>query len=238
MNDFYTALKKVVVNSGPHPAITWLSDAGRIELSNVTFANAVYKASNFLIDGLELDEDSTISVLLQNHWQSPVWFGASLATGIKLVDTQAAITVGTDELAKTWQGSPDEFVAVSQHPFGMPDQDLPVGIINGSAEVRNFGDYFAPAWQIAPDQTAVQSQLGDFTWNKLKEHALQLANHHQLELGKSYGVLGDLDLIDTLALQVLLPIAFGTPVVLIEQSTANLADIKRQEKLEQIVTLD
>jgi uncharacterized protein (TIGR03089 family) len=238
MNDFYTALKKVVTDSGPNPAITWLSDAGRIELSNVTYANAVSKASNFLVDGLELDDQATVSVSLQNHWQSPVWLGSALATGVTIVESQATVAFGTCESAKAWQGAFDEFVAVSQHPFGMPDQDLPDGIINGSAEVRNFGDYFAPAWPVAADQAVVRSQLGDFTWNELKQHAKQLADQYHLELGKSYGLLGSLDVISSLVFQVVLPIAFRTPVVLIEQSTANLEDIKRQEKLEQIVMLD
>lgn len=237
MNDFYTALKQAVADSGPSPAITWLSDAGRIELSNVTYANAVSKASNFLVDGLELDDQATVSVSLQNHWQSPVWLGSALATGVMIVESQATIAFGTCESAKAWQGASDEFVAVSQHPFGMPDQDVPEGIMNGSAEVRNFGDYFAPAWPVAADQAVVRSQLGEFTWSELKQHAKQLADQHHLELGKSYGLLGSLDVISSLVFQVVLPIVFRTPVVLIEQSSANLEDIKRQEKLDQIVQL-
>jgi hypothetical protein len=44
-------------------------------------------------------------------------------------------------------------------------------------------------------------------------------------------------LITTIAFQVVLPVAFGFSVVLIDQENPDLDAIKKQEKLEQIVLL-
>ena len=233
----FAELQKCVRGRGPSPIVTWLSDIGRIELSAITFNNAISKASNFLVDGLELEEDATVSISLGNHWQSPVWFGVALATGLTIVDRDPAITFGTNAAAQAWQGSPDEFVVVSRDPFGMPEKDILVGFINGSAEVRNFGDFFSPRWPVAPDHNAVAIDSGEFTWSQLMQRAQELADAHDLKSGQSYGLHGSSDLITTIAFQVVLPVAFGHSVVLIDQANPDLDAIKKQEKLEQIVLL-
>ena len=233
----FAELQKCVRGRGPSPIVTWLSDIGRIELSAITFNNAISKASNFLVDGLELEEDATVSISLGNHWQSPVWLGVALATGLTIVESDPAITFGTNSVAKTWQGSPEEFVVVSRDPFGMPEKDIPAGFINGSAEVRNFGDFFSPRWPVASDHNAIAIDSGEFTWSQLMQRAQELAAAHGLEFGQSYGLHGSADLITTIAFQVVLPVAFGHSVVLIDQANPDLDAIKKQEKLEQIVLL-
>jgi uncharacterized protein (TIGR03089 family) len=210
---------------------------GRIELSTVTFANAVSKAGNFLVDGLELEEDATVNVLLGNHWQSPVWLGTALATGLTITDDKPAITFGINSRAQSWQGSPEEFVIVSQDPFGMPDKEIPGGFINGSAEVRNFGDYFSPAWPVASDHLAVDFESTELTWDQLVARALELAEQHGIKSGISYGLLGTSDLVTLAVLQVVLPVVNENSVVLIDQANPDLDAIKKQEKLEQIVLL-
>lgn len=234
---FWDELQKCVRGRGPSPIVTWLSDIGRIELSAITFNNAICKASNFLVDGLELEEDATVSVSLGNHWQSPVWFGTALATGLTIVDVDPAITFATNESAKNWQGSPDEFVVVSRDPFGMPEKDIPNGFINGSAEVRNFGDFFSPRWPVASDHNSVSIDSGEFTWTHLMQRAQELADSYSLVSGQSYGLHGSSDLITTIAFQAVLPVAFGHSVVLIDQANPDLDVIMKQEKLEQIVQL-
>ena len=233
----FAELQKCVRGRGPSPIVTWLSDIGRIELSAITFNNAISKASNFLVDGLELEEDATVSISLGNHWQAPVWFGVALNTGLTIVDREPAITFGTNSVAKTWQGSPEEFVVVSRDPFGMPEKDIAAGFINGSAEVRNFGDFFSPRWPVASDHNAVAIDSGEFTWFQLMQRAQELADANGLEFGQSYGLHGSSDLITTIAFQVVLPVAFGHSVVLIDQANPDLDAIKKQEKLEQIVLL-
>jgi uncharacterized protein (TIGR03089 family) len=233
----FAELQKCVRGRGPSPIVTWLSDIGRIELSAITFNNAISKASNFLVDGLELEEDATVSISLGNHWQAPVWFGTALATGLTIVDRDPVITFGTNAAAQTWQGSPEEFVVISRDPFGMPEKDTPAGFINGSAEVRNFGDFFSPRWPVAPDHNAVAIDSGEFTWSQLMQRAQELADAYSLVSGQSYGLCGSSDLITTIAFQVVLPVAFGHSVVLIDQANPDLDAIKKQEKLEQIVLL-
>jgi uncharacterized protein (TIGR03089 family) len=233
----FKELQKCVRDRGPAPIVTWVSDIGRIELSAITFNNAISKASNFLVDGLELEEDATVSVSLGNHWQSPVWLGTALTTGLTIVESDPAITFGTISAAHNWQGSPDEFVVVSRDPFGMPEKDVPSGIINGSAEVRNFGDFFSPRWSISPDHIAVVVDSGKLTWSQLIQRAQELADAHELKPGQSYGLYGSSDLIAKIAFQIVLPVAFGHSVVLIDQLNPDLDAIKKQEKLEQIVQL-
>ena len=235
---YFQSLQICVKDRGPAPLVTWLSDIGRIELSATTFNNAVSKASNFLIDGLEIEEDSSLFVDLGNHWQAPVWLGTALAAGLKITDQDPAVSFGTKSKAQTWQGSPEEFVVVSQDPFGMPDKEIPVGFVNGSAEVRNFGDYFAPSWWIESDAHVLQSKSQGFTWDQLVRHALELAENYGIKSGQTYGLHGASDLVTMAALQVVLPVTNKNSVVLIDQKHPDLDAIKNQEKLEQIVLLD
>ena len=227
----FAELQKCVRGRGPSPLVTWVNDVGRIELSATTFANAVNKASNFLVDGLELEEDATVSLSLGNHWQSPVWLGTALATGLTIVESHPTITFGTNVAAQTWQGSPDEFVVISLDPFGMPEKDIPPGFINGSAEVRNFGDFFSPSWPVSPEHNAISTDSSEFTWSQLMQRAKELAEANELNPGQSYGFCGDSDLISKIAFQVVLPVAFGHSVVLIDQANPDLDAIKKQEKL-------
>ena len=233
----YTELTKCVRGRGPSPIVTWLSDLGRIELSATTFNNAISKASNFVVDGLELEDNDTVNVMLGNHWQSSVWLGTALTTGLTIVEGEPAITFGTSELAQSWQGPPEEFVVISQDPFGMPDKDIPAGFINGSADVRNFGDFFSPAWPVSPDHIAIAVNSGEFTWEQLLQRAQELADTHRLKPGQSYGLHGISDLVTMTALQVVLPVTNENSVVLIDQASPDFDAVKAQEKLEQIVLL-
>jgi uncharacterized protein (TIGR03089 family) len=233
----FVELQKCVRGRGPSPIVTWLSDVGRIELSATTFNNAISKASNFLVDGLELEEDATVSISLGNHWQSPVWLGTALTIGLTIVESDPAITFGTNAAAQTWQGSPESFVVVSRDPFGMPEKDIPNSFINGSAEVRNFGDFFSPSWPVSPQHNAIAIDSVELTWAQLMQRAQELADSHGLKTGQSYGLHGPSDLISKIAFQVVLPVAFGHSVVLIDQANPDFDAIKSQEKLEHILQL-
>jgi uncharacterized protein (TIGR03089 family) len=233
----FNELQKCVRDRGPAPIVTWLSDVGRIELSTTTFNNAICKASNFLVDGLELEADVTVNVTLGNHWQSPVWLGTALTTGLTITDQDPAVTFGVRSQAQTWQGSPDEFVVISQDPFGMPDKDIPVEFVNGSAEVRNFGDYFSPVWPVASDDVAVHFESSELTWGQLVARALELADQYGIKSGQVYGLHGVADVSTLAALQVVLPVMNKNSVVLIDQANPDFEAIRKQEKLEQIVLL-
>lgn len=237
MSKYFELLQLAVKSRGPSPLVTWISDIGRIDLSAVTFANAVSKASNFLIDGLELDEESSISVELGNHWQSPVWLGTGLAVGVKVTDETGAKKFGTLTAAQGWSGDAEDFIVVSQDPFGMPAKEVPFGFVNGSAEVRNFGDYFAPAWSMASSGIAFSSAGENYTWDQLVTHTLELANQCGIKPTHNYGLQGEGNALTKIALQVVLPVIQQNSVVLIDQGNPDLDAIRKQEKLEQLVVL-
>ena len=120
----------------------------------------------------------------------------------------------------------------------MPDKDIPTGFVNGSAEVRNFGDYFMPTWTLKPDAIVLQTGTQGFTWDQLVKHAFELAENYEIKAGQSYGLCGTSELVTKAALQVVLPVTNQNSVVLIDQEHPDLDAIKNQEKLQQIVMLD
>ena len=219
---------------GPAPFVTWLSSVGRIELSTVTFANAVSKAGNFLVDGLELEEDSKINVILGNHWQSPVWLATALSVGIELSD-QGEILVAHSSAIQSWTGPSEQLIVVSQDPFGMPQKDLPEGVINGSAEVRNFGDYFAPSW--VNSGTVLSFAGTNYSWDELVKVSDSERIATGIETGNRVGLSGNFDLLQSVIYQVVMPVMSGISVVLIDQENPDVSKIAEQEKIAKFVAL-
>ena len=230
----FKELQKNVRERGPAPIVTWLSAAGRIELSTVTFANAVSKAGNFLVDGLEIEESSKLNVNLGNHWQSPVWLATSLCAGIELSD-QAPMLIAHADAITSWSAASDQLIVVSRDPFGMPEKDLPTGYISGSAEVRNFGDYYSPSWE---NSGAVITFEGI---SYLLAELVSLANSKRIqngiESGTRVGLLGNLNLLEAVIYQVVMPISFGLSIVLIDQENPDVSKITEQEKIAKFVSL-
>lgn len=219
---------------GPAPIVTWLSSAGRIELSTVTFANAVSKAGNFLVDGLELEQSSKLNVNLGNHWQSPVWLATSLCAGIELSD-QAPMLIAHSDAITSWSGASDQLIVVSRDPFGMPEKDLPAGFVNGSAEVRNFGDYYAPSWE-NPGSVVTFEEVS-YSWAELVALADSKRIQNEIESGTRVGLVGNLNLLQAVIYQVVIPISFGVSVVLIDQENPDITKITEQEKIAKFVSL-
>lgn len=227
-------LQRCVRERGPAPFVTWLSSVGRIELSTLTFANAVSKAGNFLVDGLELEEDSKMNVTLGNHWQSPVWLATALSVGIELCD-QGEILVAHSNAIQSWIGPSEHLIVVSQDPFGMPEKHLPEGFINGSAEVRNFGDYFAPTWE---NSGSVLSFAGiNYSWEELVKVSESQRIKRGIEPGNRVGLSGNFDLRQAVIYQVIMPVVSGISVVLIDQVNPDISKIAEQEKIAHFVAL-
>jgi uncharacterized protein (TIGR03089 family) len=225
---YFREQKSAVLERGPAPFVTWLSPVGRIELSTVTFANAVSKAGNFLVDGLELELSSKLKVVLGNHWQSPVWLATSLCVGIELND-QAPILIAHSDAITSWTGAIDELIVVSRDPFGMPEKDLPAGYINGSAEVRNFGDYFSPSWENLG--TVLTFEDVSYSWSELVAMTDSQRVRDGIESGTRVGVVGNLNLLQATIYQVVMPISFGISIVLIDQVDPDISKITSQEKI-------
>ena len=120
---------------------------------------------------------------------------------------------------------------------GTNNKDIPVEFVNGSAEVRNFGDYFSPVWPVASDDVAVHFESSELTWGQLVARALELADQYGIKSGQVYGLHGVADGSTLAALQVVLPVMNKNSVVLIDQANPDFEAIRKQEKLEQIVLL-
>ena len=219
---------------GPAPIVTWLSSSGRIELSTITFANAVSKAGNFLVDGFNLEESSKLNVNLGNHWQSPVWLATSLCVGIELND-QAPILISHSNAISTWTDTIDQLIVVSRDPFGMPEKDLPAGYINGSAEVRNFGDYFSPSWENLG--VVLTFEEISYSWAELVAMADSQCKQDGVEPGARVGIAGNLNLLQAVIYQVVMPISFGISLVLIDQVDPDIIKITEQEKIVKFISL-
>jgi len=231
---YWQNLQAILKTSGPKPIYTWVSDNGRIELSVVTFANAVSKASNFISDGLELDPGTRVKVALGNHWQSPVWAAAAFSTNLQLVTQESEVTFGSIENEATKSTGGAQFVVVSKDPFGMPEKQIPIGAINGSLEVRSYGDYFAPVEVMPADTEVFTNWENGYTWEQLSELAKELASSQGLNPGSRFGIFGTPDELTSLLLQVVLPVQEDHSVVLIDQVGPDFEAITSQEKLSYI----
>ena len=229
----FKELQRNVREHGPAPIVTWLSSAGRIELSTVTFANAVSKAGNFLVDGLELEQGSKLNVNLGNHWQSPVWLATSLCAGVELSD-QAPMLIAHSDAITSWSGAPEQLIVVSRDPFGMPQKDLPAGFVNGSAEVRNFGDYYSPSWE-NPGSVITFEEVS-YSWPELVTLSDAKRIQNGIESGTRVGLVGNLNLLQAVIYQVVIPISFGVSVVLIDQENPDITKITEQEKIAKFVS--
>ncbi len=198
------------------PFVTWLGEAGRIELSGVTYMNAVSKAANMLVDGLECDEDSSIDVRLGNHWQSSVWLGAMLANGLAAADDADVCLWNRHYDAGQAPGSHND-VYICRDPYGMVDPDVPAGAENGSLLVRGFGDHFAPRWSVNTDEPALVLGGEQGSYAQLTSTAPALAEPFGIVAGMRYAVVGEHTKEDRILLHCALPLLLGCSVVLVDR---------------------
>jgi uncharacterized protein (TIGR03089 family) len=239
MDTLWQAMMSVAQKRGPQPFVTWHGELGRIELSVTTYVNAVSKAANFLVEGLMLDEESTVRVELGTHWQSSVWLGALMVAGIQVTDSPFAdVTIATKDWCADWSDDPEKIIVVTRDPFGMPDRDIDENFVNASAQVRMFGDYFSPSWPIDSTTVAIKSSASTHTWEQLSELANGLASGLYISDGTRYGIHGLGSLEQQVALQVVLPLQGNCSVVLIDHDfTGDEKALAQNEHISQIIRL-
>ena len=216
--------------AGSAPMFTWRLDSQRIELSGITFLNAVSKAANFIVDGLEVDSEQLVYVDLGNHWQAPVWQAAVLAAGGVLSDEPSGVNIVTSDLIS----SVHKIVAVvSRDPFGMPQRDLADSVINASAEVRGFGDHFVPR-----TPTAESTLVG--SWGVDVQHARTLveghAALHAIAPAQSIGLITNGSLRTAIEWQCFFSIFNHSPMVLLD-GDFDRENVEQQERITQIIDL-
>ena len=239
MNTLWQVMMSNAQKRGPAPCVTWHGDLGRIELSVTTYVNALSKAGNFLVEGLMLDESSSVRVELGTHWQSSVWLGALMVTGIQVTDAPAAdVTIATKDWCESWDEDPEKLVVVTRDPFGMPDRDLDEKYVNGSAQVRMFGDYFSPSWPVDAQDLAIKSTEVSHTWEQLTELGNRIGSQYDISDGARYGIQGLGSLEEHIALQVLLPLQHNCSTVLIDTDfKGDELSLVQDEQISQIIRL-
>lgn len=239
MNTVWQAMMTNAQKRGPQPCVTWHGALGRIELSVTTYVNAVSKAGNFLVEGLMLDESSSVRVELGTHWQSSVWLGALMVAGIQVTDSaEADVTIATKDLCAGWNDDPEKLVVVTRDPFGMPDRDVDEKFVNASAQVRMFGDYFSPSWPVDSQEVALKSADAMHTWGQLPALANDVAAHFDIDDGSQFGLQGIGSLEQNVALQVLMPLLHNCSAVLIDSDFAgNLETVVNDEHISHIASL-
>jgi uncharacterized protein (TIGR03089 family) len=158
----------VVAAEPSRPLVTFYDDAAgeRIELSAKTFDNWVAKTANLLVDGLDAEPGERVALALPPHWQTAVWLFACWAAGLTAMpvepgDLTAITASGAELVAVAGSGSAVEalaardIVGLSLHAMGAPLQDCAPGVIDYAAEVRSYGDRFAPYSPVDADATAL-----------------------------------------------------------------------------------
>jgi len=231
----WSEFQKFARTRSNNPFVTWLGDAGRIELSGATYMNAISKAANMLVDGLECDEDSTVDVRLGNHWQSSVWMGALLANGLSM-SQDADVILWNLHYDGGQDPTSENSIYICRDPYGMADPDVPVGAENGSLLVRGFGDHFSPRWplSLAAQELTLDGQLG--TYAQLMSTAADFAQPFGIVPGMRYAVIGEHSSKDRLLLHCALPLLLGCSVVLVDRPvTDEVTRALNSEKVTHIV---
>ena len=135
------------------PLVTYydLATGERVELSTTTTANWVAKASNFLVDELEVEPGTRIRVGLPSHWLTMVWILSAWNVGAALVDHDAMIGVSGPEL----EADEPHRLAASLRPLGGRFAEAPAGFVDLGAEVPGHGDHFVALDPPSPDTLAL-----------------------------------------------------------------------------------
>jgi len=147
-------LRHRVRSQGAGPLLTYydLNSGERTELSATTCSNWVDKASNLLVEELDVGPGAPVDLELARsapgHWVTFVvalaaWqVGAVVRVGTKTPDASSLLVLGPD-----WEqhdlSSADAVLACSLHPLGLGfAKALPAGVTDFSLEVRAQSDVY------------------------------------------------------------------------------------------------
>lgn len=223
--------------AGPSPMYTWVSDVGRIELSGITFLNGVSKAANMLRDGLDIEAADDVYVDLGNHWQSPVWIAAGLSIQARLVSNPhgalaVVTTAGLEDVADS-----REIVVISRDPFGMPEKNLEGRVVNGSQEVRGFGDVFSPMGAYSDSDEVFHDALSSSTLTEFTTLAKQLIAERGIVSGSRIAIPEIADLKTRTLWHVVVPAMTRCSVVLLD-GTVDVSKICSDERVDHLIDAD
>ena len=218
---------------GSSPMYTWVSSVGRIELSGTTFLNGVSKAANMMRDGLDAEAGDDVFIDLGNHWQSPVWIGAALSVQAVITSQpENVLAVVSRDSVNDAQGS-RQIVVISRDPFGMPEKNLDAAVINGSLEVRGFGDVFSPMGRFQDNDPVLRNAQGVRCLSELRETAASLIESHNIVTGSRIAIAGITDLLDRAMWHVVIPVIAQCSVVLLDgiEDHAKTCEVEQVDRL-------
>jgi uncharacterized protein (TIGR03089 family) len=158
--DTVESLRAVAVAADPtRPLLTWYDDATgeRIELSGRTLDNWVAKTANLLVDGCGLGPGATAAVEVPPHWQTAAVLLGAWAAGLAVGPAASADVVFS--AAPADPPAPDRYL-LGLAPMGLPLREVPAGWLDYVAEVRGYGDRFAPATPVRPGDPALSDPAG------------------------------------------------------------------------------
>jgi hypothetical protein len=253
-------LKSTLTADPARPLVTFYDDATgeRIELSAKTFGNWVAKTANLLVDGLDAEPGERVALALPPHWQTAVWLFACWSAGLVVVPVppapagppepegrggagpagvRADILVVGEDLLSDLPAETDarEIVGLSLHAFGAPLGTCPPGVVDYAAEVRSYGDDFAPYDPVDPNEPALDVTKATFTGAELVRRAREAAENWQL--GGRSRVLVNLSLttLDDLLAGLLAPLSANGSVII--QRNLDKATIDRRLSLEHVTAV-
>lgn len=150
MTTFDDVLSALVRRSPGDPLVTFYDHATseRVELSVVTYANWVAKASSLLVEEYDLERGMRMRIDLPPHWLGTVFLGAAWNVGLTLVwDDECDVVVCGPASVETWAARTDEIpvLACSLLPMGVRFRDaIPEGVHDVGIEIWSQPDAFTP----------------------------------------------------------------------------------------------
>jgi uncharacterized protein (TIGR03089 family) len=248
-------LASALAADASRPLVTFYDDATgeRIELSVKTFANWVAKTANLLVDGLDAEPGDRVALALPPHWQSAVWLMACWSAGLAavpvtgsaegpprddgpstLVGVRADIVVVSEDLLPEVPADAGarEVVGMSLHSLGAPLAAAPPGVVDYAAEIRTYGDDFAPYAPINPNDPALIVAKDTFTAADLVRRGHDAAVTWDLSAGAR--ILTDLPLItlEGVLVTLLVPLSANGSVII--QRNLDKVALDRRLSLEHV----
>lgn len=151
------------------PRLIWYGpNQERVELSGHVLDNWVAKTANYMVEELDAESGTRVRLDLPPHWRSLVWALATWQTGGTVVTSSAEADVTVTAAPEAAPAGRALTVAVALGALQLRwDGDLPPGVLDYSAEVRAFGDYYDSPGDPDGSATALESDAGTVSFAEL-----------------------------------------------------------------------
>ena len=190
MTTFASLLGRRLREDAGRPLVTYYDEATgeRTELSVVTYANWVAKASSLLADEHDLERGQRLRLDLPPHWLTTVFVGAAWNVGLAVADDDPDAVVCGPATVDTWAEAAGDttVLACSLLPLGVRFQEpLPSGIHDVGVEIWGQPDGFAPWDPPTDDDLAVGAQTNEKWWAAAAGASLPSGSRLMVEVGRA-----------------------------------------------------